>query len=66
MDFTERQWDSYTEKLRDGCERLGVPFGVLGAGELEGWAFVDRAHMTDEGQRQAAGRLLEMMGVGAA
>jgi hypothetical protein len=61
LEFVAEQWPSYTQKLREGCERLGVPFGVLEATSFEGWAYVDRVHMTDNGQSQAARRIVEMM-----
>jgi hypothetical protein len=60
--FAEQHWASYKEKLQAGCERIGVPFGMLEAVEFAGWSFVDRVHMTDHGQHQAATKILEMMG----
>lgn len=64
IEFIRVQWPSYTEYLERGCRDLGVHFGVLASPEFEGWAFVDRAHMTDNGQQQAACRILEMMSDG--
>jgi hypothetical protein len=66
LEFIGDQWRSYIEMLRAGCEEIGVPFGVLEPSEFEGWAFVDRVHMTDAGQQQAARKLLEMMANGSA
>lgn len=65
IEFVGRQWGSYVEELRSGCEELGVRFGVLDPAEFEGWAYVDRVHMTDDGQRQAACKILELMDDGA-
>ena len=62
MEFIEEQWDAYVERLRSGCEAIGVRFGALRASEFEGWAYVDRVHMTDGGQEQAARKIAEMMG----
>ena len=66
LTFVGEQWAAYTEKLRAGCDEIGVRFGVLEASEFEGWAYVDRVHMTDDGQHQAASRILEMMSDGSA
>jgi hypothetical protein len=66
VQFAEQHWASYAEKLRAGCERIGVPFGALEAAEFAGWAFVDRVHMTDHGQQQAATKILELMGSASA
>jgi hypothetical protein len=66
VEFAELHWASYTEKLRAGCARIGVPFGMLEASKFDGWAFLDRVHMTDNGQQQAATKIREMMGSGSA
>ena len=61
LGFVAEQWASYTEKLRAGCERIGVRFGALDPAQFDGWAYVDRVHMTDNGQQQAAVKMLELM-----
>jgi hypothetical protein len=66
VEFVERQWDSYVAKLQSGCDRLGVQCGVLHPSEFEGWSYVDRAHMNDNGQHQAACKIVEMMSRGSA
>lgn len=64
--FVGEHWPRYADELRAGCDEIGVRFGALEASEFEGWAFVDRVHMTDDGQHQAARKILEMMSDGAA
>ena len=66
IEFVSRQWPSYVEELRSGCEALGVRSRVLWSSEFEGRAYVDRVHMTDHGQRQAARRIVEVMADGPA
>jgi hypothetical protein len=56
----------YAGQLREGCERLGVPFldmnPVLGAAvSADDWIFVDRIHFTDEGHDIVAGLLAEQL-----
>ncbi|MEA2474934.1 MAG: hypothetical protein QOE06_2849 [Thermoleophilaceae bacterium] len=66
LEFVGEHWAAYTETLRSGCDEIDVRFGALDATEFEGWAYVDRVHMTDHGQQQAARRIVEMMSNGAA
>jgi hypothetical protein len=51
-------WPGYVDALEHGCAELGVPFVDTSRARLEGWCFVDRAHMTDRGY-DAAAELLE-------
>ena len=55
-------WPRYVARLRLLCESEGIPFTDLNALELEGWCYVDRAHMTDHGYRQVAHRLATALG----
>lgn len=66
IEFVGNQWSSYTEKLQSGCARMGVQFGVLESPAFEGWSYVDHVHMTDNGQQQAACKIVEMMNRGPA
>jgi hypothetical protein len=61
LDFLAEHWGAYTERLRAGCAELGVRFAALEASAFEGWAYVDRVHMTDNGQRQAAAMIKETL-----
>jgi hypothetical protein len=51
-DFASARWDDYSALLESGCRRLGVRFHAVSAREMEGWAFVDRVHLTDAGYSQ--------------
>ncbi|QYX79567.1 SGNH/GDSL hydrolase family protein [Streptomyces akebiae] len=56
----------YADRLRRGCEKLGIPFHdmnpVLGAAiSTTDWIFVDRIHFTDEGHDIVAGLLAEQL-----
>ncbi|MFV0132296.1 SGNH/GDSL hydrolase family protein [Streptomyces sp. HMX87] len=56
----------YADRLRGGCEKLGVSFldmnPVLGAAiGAEDWIFVDRIHFTDQGHDTVAGLLAEQL-----
>ncbi|WP_242910548.1 hypothetical protein [Actinomadura terrae] len=53
-DYAAAHWESYTERVAAGCERLGVDFFALPARAFSGFSFYDRVHMTDNGYRQAA------------
>ncbi|MEV4257295.1 hypothetical protein AB0J52_29415 [Spirillospora sp. NPDC049652] len=50
----EDLWDGYADRLRAGCERLGVHFLDLAARRFAGDSFADNVHLTDNGNRQAA------------
>jgi hypothetical protein len=54
-------WPQYTVDLREICRDVGVVFTDLNDVKLDGWCYVDPAHMTDNGYQLVAqhlGRLL--------
>lgn len=57
--FAEARWSDYVDLLRKGCASRGVRFINLTAEEFDGWAFLDRVHLTDLGYRQAAQRVCQ-------
>jgi hypothetical protein len=54
-------WGDYAGAIEQGCEALGVPFLDTSEAHLDGWCFVDRAHMTDRGYDAAAEMLEEVV-----
>ena len=59
---------AFSEKLRTGCEKLGVGYVDLNPVVAErvtekDWVFVDRAHYTDYGYDLVAGVLAETLGL---
>ena len=59
-------WSAYAGRLRQVCQRLGIPCVDLNRVAFEGWCFVDRIHMTDHGQAQVASHLAQVVGSCAA
>lgn len=54
-------WPGFAAAVERGCAELGVPYLDTAAGDLGGWCFVDRAHMTDQGYDAAAAMLEEVV-----
>jgi hypothetical protein len=50
----EKSWDVYADRLAEGCADLGVSFLNLSADLFVGDSFADTVHLTDDGNRQAA------------
>ncbi|MFF4231122.1 SGNH/GDSL hydrolase family protein [Streptomyces sp. NPDC001820] len=56
----------YSDELRQGCGKLGVPFYDMNpvladAVSRDDWLFVDRIHFTDEGHDIVSGLLADML-----
>lgn len=63
---TKEAGRAYAEALRQGCDKIGVPFLDLNpvladAVDRRNWLFVDRAHFTDEGYDIVARLLAESL-----
>jgi hypothetical protein len=54
-------WGPYADALRRGCAELDVPFLDTAEADLDGWCFVDRAHLTDRGYDAAAALVEEVV-----
>jgi hypothetical protein len=57
----ETHWGDYAAALQEGCAAAGIPFVDLSRGDYQGWCFVDRVHMTDDGHDAAAAMLERMV-----
>ncbi len=57
----ETHWETYAERLQQGCSDLDVPFVDLSQATYAGWCFIDRVHMTERGYETAATFLRERM-----
>ncbi|MEW1910820.1 hypothetical protein AB0442_20600 [Kitasatospora sp. NPDC085895] len=58
-DFALASWPWFAASMEAACLGLGVRFLDLEAASFEGWSFVDRVHLTDDGYEQAARRITE-------
>jgi hypothetical protein len=64
--LTKRIYLSYSEKIQDVCNQLGVEFldmnTMLGdVSSSEHWLFVDRAHLTDKGNIAVSEKLCKVL-----
>lgn len=62
--FVASVWRQYVQRLGRACGERGVPFVSVDAGQLIGWSFVDRVHLTDNGYQQVAERFARILNQG--
>jgi len=54
-------WSQYVQGLERACAERGIAFVGIDAARLEGWSFIDRVHLTDDGYAQSARQIAETL-----